>query len=283
MNIYLECFSCFFKQIVETAKIAGASPETTRELLNELGKSIPSISMDITPTEVSPYVYGLIERYTGNTDIYKTLKKKSNQLALELYPNLEIDTAKSANPLLTSLRLAVAGNVIDYGVPSSFDIEKEIEECFHKEFTIFDFELLTTDIKKGKNILYILDNAGEIVFDMIFIKELLKLKKEIVCAVREKPIINDVTLEDAAYIGLDKIVKVISSGSPIPGTIPKKCSDEFQQYYHNADIVISKGQGNYETLSNEKRPIYFIFKAKCQVVARHVGCNLGDIILMRKN
>ena len=166
------------------------------------------------------------------------------------------------------------------GVPHSFDIEREIEECLEKDFAVFDFADFNDAVRKADNVLYILDNAGEIVFDMILIEE---MKKPVICAVREKPIINDVTIDDARQVGLDKACKVISSGSDIPGTIVAECTEEFREYYNNADMVISKGQGNYETLAEETRPIFFIFKAKCPVVARHMDCKVGDIILKKQS
>jgi len=145
---------------------------------------------------------------------------------------------------------------------------------------VFDYDEFKTSLKKAEKILYILDNAGEIVFDMILIEE---INKEIVCAVREKPIINDVTLEDAGQVQLERVAKVISSGSDIPGTVVSNCSDEFLKHYQEADIIISKGQGNFETLTDKDKKIFFIFKAKCPVVTAQLGCNLGDnVLLMEK-
>jgi uncharacterized protein with ATP-grasp and redox domains len=201
-------------------------------------------------------------------------------MAMELYPRLKKDIEGSEDALLSAVRLAVAGNVIDYGVPHSFDIENEIEDCLRKDFAIFDFEKFARAVKEAKNILYILDNAGEIVFDRILVEE---LAKDVVCAVRGKPIINDVTMDDAVQVGLDKVTKVVSSGSDIPGTLPGACDESFRDHYRCADLIISKGQGNFETLADEDRPIFFIFKAKCPVVARHVGCKMGDIILKEQD
>ena len=280
MKTYLECIPCFLRQALDAARLAGAAPRTQKKILDEISGMLPAFSLDVTPPEIARTVYGIVEGYTGGKDAYRHIKAKSNSMAMELYPRLKEEIERSENVLLSAVRLAVAGNVIDYGVPHSFDIEEEIEDCLRKDFAIFDFEEFGRAVKRAKNILYILDNAGEIVFDRILVEE---IGKDVVCAVRGRPIINDVTMDDAVQVGLDKVAKIVSSGSDIPGTLPEACEEGFRDYYRGADLIISKGQGNFETLANEERPIFFIFKAKCPVVARHVGCDVGDIILKKQD
>ena len=142
---------------------------------------------------------------------------------------------------------------------------------------IFAYPRFKRALKKAKRILYIGDNAGEAVFDRVLIEEL--KNKEIIFAVKAKPIINDVLFEDAVVCGIDKCALIISSGCDAPGTLLKFCSREFLKVYRDIDLVISKGQGNFEALAEEKRPIFFLFRAKCPVVAKHLGCKLGDIIV----
>jgi len=279
MKTYLECIPCFLRQSLEAARLAGADELIQKRVLDEVAQKLPSFRIDVSPPEIARTVYGIVEKYTGGKDAYKELKHKSNQMAQELYGELVEKIEKSQNPLLDAVRLAVAGNVIDYGVPGSFDIEQEIEECLEKDFAIFDFDHFKNELEKAQKVLYILDNAGEIVFDNILIKE---MKKDVISVVRGKPIINDVVMQDALDVHMDEVSRVISSGSDIPGTIPEKGTSEFKKEYENADIIISKGQGNYETLADEKKPIFFIFKAKCPVVAKHIGCDLGDIILKKQ-
>ncbi|MGD2279321.1 MAG: ARMT1-like domain-containing protein [Candidatus Omnitrophota bacterium] len=280
MKTYLECIPCFLRQAHDAAKLAGADKETQKKIMDEVARALPGFSLDVTPPEIARTVYGIVEDHTGGKDAYRQVKEKSNNMAMELYGRLKKEIEGLDNVLLRAVRLAVAGNVIDYGVPYAFDIEREIEECLEKDFAIFDFDLFENEIKKAKNILYLLDNAGEIVFDRILVEE---IGKEVVCAVRGKPIINDVTMDDAEQVGLKKIAKVISSGSDVPGTVLERCTEEFVEYYKKADVIISKGQGNYETLADEARPIFFIFKAKCPVIAEHIGCEVGDIILKRQS
>ncbi|MBD3427278.1 MAG: DUF89 family protein [Candidatus Omnitrophica bacterium] len=279
MKTYLECIPCFLRQAHEAAKLAGADELTQKQVIDEVSRLLPEFPLNVTPPEIARTVYGLVEEITGGKDVYKKVKQKSNRMSMELYSRLKDQIEGSDDVLLSAVRLAVAGNVIDYGVPHAFDIEKEIEECLEKDFAIFDFEDFAKAVKRSDNILYLLDNAGEIVFDKILVEE---IDRDIVCAVRGKPIINDVTMEDARETGLDRVVPVISSGSDVPGTVPSRCNEEFLELYNKADLIISKGQGNYETLADESKPIFFIFKAKCPVIARHIGCEVGDIILKKQ-
>ncbi len=122
------------------------------------------------------------------------------------------------------------------------------------------------------------DNAGETIFDKVLIEELLNL--EIIYAVRSGPIINDATIEDVELAGLNRQVRLISTGCDAPGVIRTECSQEFLKIFDEADIVISKGQGNYETLSEEEREIFFLLKVKCPVIAKHIGVDSGDYVFI---
>lgn len=274
-----ECLRCFMRQAKDASRLNALDQDAEKKVLSEVSGALPGFSAETPPPQIAVAVYGIVARHAGGKDPYKGLKDKSNKFALELYPKLKRIVADSPDKLLTAVRLAVAGNVIDYGLPHVFDIEKEVEECLEKKFAEFHYEEFKDAVNKSRDILYILDNAGEIVFDRILIET---LGKKVTAAVRSKPIINDVTMEDAASVGLTGICDVIESGSDMPGTVVTKCTPDFLRHYNSADLIISKGQGNYETLADEKAPIFFIFKAKCEVVARHVGCRLGDIILKKQ-
>jgi len=231
-------------------------------------------------------IHKVMERRFGDKDIYLSIKKESNRKALELYPRLKEKVRSSQDALLTAVEIAIAGNVIDYAAKNSLNIEEEIEKLFTNEFayinkTVFDYDDFKTDLDKAKRILYLADNAGEVVFDRVLIEEIPE-DKAIIFAVRDKPVINDALIEDAEDCGIDKRAKIMSSGVDAPGTVLKYCSSEFMDTYKNADLIISKGQGNYEALSQEKENIYFLFRAKCPVIARHAEVGLGDIVLKKK-
>lgn len=276
MKTYLECIPCFFKQALIASQIAGADEVTQKKVLDKLSQMIPDFSLEQKPPEMGKDIYALVRDVTGNPDPFKEIKYRFNKIALNLYPNLKKKVKESKDPLLTAIRLSIAGNVIDYGTPNSFNVDDEINDILKKDFAIFDYEKFKNALANTSQILYLADNAGEVVFDKILIEE---LNKEIIYVVRDKPIINDALIEDALFCGMDKIAKVISSGSDAPGTILEYCSKDFLEIYKNSKLIISKGQGNFEALSEETKPLFFLFKAKCYCSAKDVGCNIGDIIL----
>lgn len=275
MRTYRECIPCFYRQALDAARLVGADEATQKKVLNRITQIMPAISLEASPPEIASTIYKAVEEVLGNGDPFKAVKEKSNKLALALYPRMKRLIHDSYDPLLTALRVAVAGNVIDYAVGRPFDLEKEIEEVLHKQFRVFDYVEFAGDLFHVNLILYLADNAGEIVFDKLLIET---LSRNVVVAVRDKPIINDATLEDARQSGLDKITRVISSGCHAPGTVLKFCSKEFMDIYNDADLIISKGQGNFEAPHDTEKKIFFLFKAKCPVVARDIGCEVGDIV-----
>ena len=227
-------------------------------------------------------IHRLIRELVGNDDPYRDLKKQHNRFALELYDLLEPTVHSTEDPLETAVRLAIAGNIIDLGVKTSIsdsDIHKTINDSLTAPFDEAMVEQLRSDTECAQNILYLADNAGEIVFDRLLIEQLPTEKVTVV--VKGKPIINDATMDDAEFVGLTKIVEVIDNGSDAPGTILETCSQSFRDRFEDADLVIAKGQGNYETLSDLDKNIFFVLKAKCPVIAEHIGCEIGDMILCR--
>ena len=276
MKTYLDCLPCFMNQALRTGRIATNDEPKIKRLLDEVGMLIQKIPMENTPPETGALIYKMVSEITGNLDPYKKIKERNIEHALHLYPELKQKVKASNDSLLTAIRLAVAGNVIDLGVNKEFNIVKDVETILHQEFAIFDYELFKQELNKAKEILYIGDNSGEAVFDKILIEQ---LGKPVIFAVREIPVINDITLKETKQIGIDKVAKVISSGTTAPGTILDFCNDEFLEIFNNADMIISKGQGNYEGLSNVNRSIFFLLKAKCPVIARNIGVKENDIIL----
>ena len=290
MKTHLDCIPCFFKQALMAARHAGANPEQQKKVLDELGRLLPQFSLTISPPEMAREVYHLVVNTLGiKDDIYANIKKRSNKLALSIYDNLKNKVAYSKDRLLTAVELAIAGNIIDYGPKSNLNIDEEVKKILKEENKaitqeskrIFNYLKFRNATKKSKIILYLADNAGETVFDKILIEEIKKfnINVRVVYAVKEKPIINDALIEDAYQCGIDKVAEVISSGSDAAGTILSLCSKKFLALFTKANMVISKGQGNFEALSDAKRPIFFLFKAKCPVIAKEIKGSIGDMVL----
>lgn len=291
MKTYLDCIPCFFKQALDAARLAGADETIQRKVLIGLAKELENFSLDSCPPQMGKFIYNKVREITKEDDPYKKIKEKSNKLALGFYPQLKEKVKAAEDPLLFSLELAIAGNIIDYGVKHSLDVDKELDNILAKESetirheskAIFNYPVFKDKLAESNNILYLGDNAGEIVFDRILIEQIKENypNKEIFYVVKEKPIINDALAEDAHMCGIDNYAQIISSGCDSPGTILSICSKDFLERFKSADMVISKGQGNFEALYKKSmRPVFFLFMAKCPVVAKDIGCKIKDIILL---
>ena len=273
MKTYLDCLPCMMNQALRTAT---NDSKKIKKVLDEVGDMIKDIPMYNTPVQSGALVYKKIRDITGIRDPYRDIKKNSIKEALSLYPTLNKLINESDNKLLTAIRIAITGNIIDFGMDKQYNLAKELNAIMKQDFAIFDFEEFVNELEQAKSILYIGDNAGESVFDKILIKA---LGESVTYVVRDIPIINDVTMKDAIESGIDEIAEIISSGSPAPGTILELCNDDFVHRFNNADMVISKGQGNYEGLSNVNRTVFFLLKAKCEIIANDLEVNENDIIL----
>jgi len=295
METYLDCIPCFFKQALQAGRISGADTNTQRIILNQLAKNLPDFSLASSPPEMGKIIYNIVMSVTNQDDPYLKIKEKSNKLALGMYSKLKDKINGSDDRLLAAVELAIAGNIIDYGAKNSLNIDAELKRILDLEHKfietadreIFNCRKFISLLGEAKQILYLGDNAGEIVFDKVFMEEIKRLDKtkNIIYAVRDKPIINDVTTADAHACGIDEVAEIMSSGSDAPGTVLHLCSDEFMDVFKRADLVISKGQGNFEALSDAKRAICFLFMVKCPVIAQSVSslicdCRLGDMALL---
>ncbi len=276
MKTYLDCISCFFSQALRAGRIATKDENKLKMILDEIGLIIKDIPLENTPPETGMLIYEKVREITGVIDPYKKIKSESTQQALKLYPYLKSTVNNSDDKLLTAIRIAIAGNIIDFGVNNHFNIEEAIHNVLKKDFAIFDYDKFKNHLNKTDEILYIGDNAGETVFDRVLIEE---MKKPVIYVVRETPVINDAIYDDAIQAGIDKVATILSSGTSAPGNVLKTCNDEFIEIYKKSTFVIAKGQGNYEALSNEKHLIFFLLIAKCWVIANDIGVNERDIIL----
>ena len=264
-------------QALRAGRISGMAESAVKKVLDEVGCMIKDLPLNSSPPATGDLIYKKIREISGVNDPYKKIKKDTIQETKNLYPELKKIVEKSDNRLLTAVRIAIAGNVIDFGVGNEFKIAEDVGIILNQNFGIFHFDEFLETLKSSESVLYLGDNSGESVFDKILIEE---LKVPVTYAVRDIPVINDVTMEDAVDSGLNTVAELISSGSSAPAVIPDLCSSEFLKHFENAEMIISKGQGNYEGLSDTSHPVFFLLKAKCHVIAKDLGVDKGAIVLL---
>jgi len=283
MKMAPECKSCILEQTITTAKISGANDLLLSRIVARSQQMLDAAPKDATAPEIAADIYGMISDVTGNPDPYHSRKKDSTREALSIFPRIQEMVRESADPLKHSLLAAAAGNIIDFGVPSLVASPQAILDEFSElEFYHNDLPALKNDLLSARSILYLADNAGELVFDRLFLDYARDhLPGRITLAVRGGPIINDVTREDARESKIDDRIKLIDTGAAVPGALLTRASDEFLTIFHESDVVISKGQGNFEVLEGVDHTIYFILKAKCAVVSEYLAVPLGSLMLLK--
>ncbi len=282
MRTCLDCIPCFIRQALEAARIATDDKAIHEEIVRGALRQTAEMDLSRCPPELGQKLHRRLRQITGVADPYHEIKTRFNALALAMLPELQKMVVRSSDPWFTALRLAIAGNVIDLGVKGGIGegevrqaLRNVLEEPFHGQV-----EELRRGIDEAQEILYLADNAGEIVLDRLLIDRIGKTR--VTVAVRGEPVLNDATREDAVMSGLAGTVELIDNGSDAPGTILSDCSEEFRRRFKAADLIIAKGQGNFETLSDEAANIYFLFKVKCSVVASHVGLPMGTHVAIHQ-
>ena len=282
MQIYLDCIPCFVRQALDSARLVTDDEQIHEKVVREVLLLAADLDMSQSPPVIGQRIHRLIRKLIYNKNPYHELKERFNRLALRMCAELEERVRTSEDPLETAVRLAIAGNIIDLGVKTSIaesDIERIINDSLTADFDGQQIEGFRNAVSRAEKIFYLADNAGEIVFDRLLIEQLPCEKVTVV--VKGNPVINDATIEDAEVAGLTRIVEVIDNGSDAPGTILESCSQAFRNRFAESDLVIAKGQGNYETLSDADKNIFFILKAKCPVIARDLVCEVGEMILRK--
>lgn len=281
MKTYLDCIPCFLRQALDSARAIGADATVQEQVVREILLATAKMDLRQSPPLMGQRIHRLIRELTGNADPYLHLKQRFNDMALRLFSTCRDWVQRSDDPLQTALRLSIAGNVIDLGVKSGLEDGEIHQAIFHAISDPLEGDLtrFSRAVQAADDILYLADNAGEIVFDRLLIEQIGPHKVTLV--VKGGPIINDATRADAEAAGLTDLVEVIDNGSDAPGTVLEDCSGEFRNRFEAATLVIAKGQANYETLSDQKRDIFFALKVKCPVIARDVDCALGHMVLRR--
>lgn len=281
MKAQLDCLECCVKQALRSGRIATDDPALHRAILDEVASYISSASLDQSPATLSLPVYEIVARLSGNPDPYRRLRREQNELALSLEPELRERVRSSKDPLETALHLAAAGNIIDLGAMQAehIDVHQAVEDALSQGFAVDHTSTFKEALKDCNDLLFFLDNAGEIVFDKILIEEL-RQHTPVTAVVKSAPIINDAVMEDADFVGLTGVCPIIDNGGAFIGSPLDLVPPEFRARMDAADILLGKGQGNYETLDDHPGNVFLILRAKCELVAAHMGVRYGQVGLI---
>lgn len=279
IKVTFDCIPCAIGSLITLFKNGLATPEQQESAMRALLDFLSKMDYNQSPPQMGREMHRMIRGILNNPDPYADIKQKFNQLMLDYYPRMKKWVTEAVIPFRMAMQLAIAGNVIDYGPNRHFDIDKTLEMAKSIVLAIDDSRALQESIDHSKVLLYLGDNAGEIVVDRIFLETI--NHPNVYFAVRGAPVINDALIEDAKLVGIDRIAHIISNGDDAPGTILVNTSAEFRDIFQWADLVISKGQGNYEGLISVKKNIYFILMTKCDHVAGHLGVKKGAFIVKR--
>lgn len=289
MKVHLDCIQCNLRQALEAARLAAADFDVQKKVVLKSLEVLSQYDSYRTSPEMGRAVHELVKEYTGNEDPYKKVKKDAIKTAHDVHPALKRFVEAQGDALRSALEVSAVGNLLDagvYGDMRTVDLEAMLKEELAKGLGLGDIEALRNELQNARTVVIIGDNAGETVLDRILISEIKNVGREgvsVFYGVRSAPMINDATVEDAVASGLDQDATIVSTGSTVAGLLLDEATPEFLKLYHEADVVISKGQGNYETLSDSTgRTVYFLLKAKCQAVAADIGVSVGECVLARK-
>lgn len=281
MRSFVECVYCYLKQAANCMSVAGIDEDRQYRFLFELMDDIKVMDRNRTPAENSTEILHKVYRLINNSDPYKEIKERTNLLALEWYPLLKDILKKSENRLPDALKISVSGNVIDLGINRSFDLEASLKQSLDAGFSKDDSVLFMKKLDKVDELVIVGDNAGEIVFDRLLVEELSSMGKMVTYIVKGGPVLNDATMEDAVQAGMDKVARVITTGSNYLGAPLHIIAGETVKLIREAGLVIAKGQANFESLEHEetvKGRVFFLLKIKCECVAKAAGAKFGDVV-----
>jgi hypothetical protein len=282
MRTYFDCVPCSVRQVLDAVRMITDDEAMHERVLRELLGMWQRMDMRQSPPAMAQQIHRFLRQFTGVADPYREVKNRYNEFALGLYPELKERIENSSDPFETAVRLSIAGNIIDFGVNSNVE-QGMVHETILRSLT----EPLDRDallelrqaIGRARDILFLGDNTGEIVLDRLLVERM--PRKRLTYVVRGAPILNDALMADAEVAGLTGLVEVIDNGSDAPGTILETCSQAFRNRFERADLIIAKGQGNFESMDDTRKDVFFLLKPKCAVLARHLNCQLGRLLIVR--
>lgn len=280
MQASAECIPCVLRQALLTARRVTDDPWLHRKVLFAVMEYLPTLNFDRTPAELSYDCLRFANKHLGVADPFAEDKQAYNAKMLAIENDMRRDVLAADDPLRRAIEFALAGNMIDLGIMEPEQVEAELErDAASLEVAIDDYGRLRAELKGARSLLYILDNAGEVVCDKLVVEQL--HVPDITCAVRRAPIINDVTREDIEEVGLARLAKIVDIGADALGVPLSLCSGAFRELFDAADVVIAKGQANFETLDTAERPIFHVLRAKCDHIARYLGVARGAAVIVQ--
>jgi len=279
MVITLDCIACLVNSFTRLLKDGTFPQELKEPAMRRLLAFLARTDYDRSPPELGREMYRVIREMLHSDDPYREIKEKYNRLLLDLYPQLAQRVAGAADPFDMAMRLAIAGNVIDFAPQADPDIKAAIERVIRARLAIDDSAMLRRDLERSRRLLYVGDNCGEIVLDRLFLETI--KHPDAVYAVRGEPVINDITLHDARAVDMSSYARVITTGDDAPGAVWETASEEFREELLRADVVLAKGQGNLEGLIDVEHNIYFLLMVKCDTIAGRLGVRSNDFVVQR--
>lgn len=283
MKMELDCLPCICRQTLESARMVTEDENIQKDILKKYAQILPgAVDKDLSAPQLSAEIQAYIKKVSGVDDPYQKIKEKNLEAASKILDIAKKEIADAEDPFLAALLMAAMGNSIDAGVSLNVEIEENIERALKHSFKINDYKKFLIDINKARELLFIADNTGEALFDKLLLQKLKNYDLNITYVVREAPILNDLTKKEALEIGIDEYADIISGGSKAPGMLMQTATSEFLEAYNKADIVLSKGQGNLEGLYQEEENIYYLLKAKCELIAKILNVEIGDFIFIHK-
>ncbi|MEZ4358021.1 MAG: ARMT1-like domain-containing protein [Eubacteriales bacterium] len=280
MEIFLDCLPCTLRQVLEASRMVTNDTKLQEKIMEESLKVLSNYKNFKCSPDMGRAMHNIVKKYTGVLDPYRKIKLRDMEEAKKVYPMLKRFLKEKDGSNYWALKVAATGNIIDSAIINIKDIESVVEEELERKFVVCDIDIFEEKLKTAKSLLILGDNAGETVFDKVFIENLPDIN--ITYAVRSEPVLNDTTEKEAYDSGLGECTKIISTGCSAPGLILKECSNEFLNIFNTADIVISKGQGNFEALSDYNRKVFFLLKAKCPKISSMLDVDLYEYVFKNK-
>lgn len=287
MKMQPECVSCILEQVKTVTTMLGLDQQEKDAAMQDALNHLANADYEGCTPESMGNLWQVLLTHVKDADPYAQIKTQSNKEAEKMIPATREKIERADDPLTIALKYSIAGNLIDYGLKEPVPLEEQnaqIDAIAHTPFSIDDSALLRQTLRKSKTLLYLGDNAGEIVFDKLLIETIRSMFPQLSIAfvVKGSPVLNDVTYREAREVGMQDVARILDNGDSSPGTVLPRTSEAFRQEFMAADVVLSKGQGNFESLGESgKENLFFLFTAKCDSVCEEAGVPKFSIVCMK--